>query len=496
MKTRIGVLGDVHFSSSPNSELPSRRSELADILLLRAVRRFNRLIRPDAVVILGDMLDAGSQPGHEEGYRRLRKTLDLLDCPWLAIPGNHDAPEHEFYKFLPRPEGSLDVKGSLRIVPFIDPEEPGYNARRDVEGLRRMDHVRDDGWRGPILAVQHVPVFPEGSSPCPYSYTNAAEIIEAMRRNGISTAVAGHYHKGFELVRDSSLAFAAVPALCERPFEYMILEISGESVALERQSLAMPEGLSLWDCHVHSQMAYCSENMDVRTGLSLGRDFGLAGLSFTEHSGHLYASKDDYWSRRCLDPSFKLSASDRRVEAYLELLEMAGCEGCQRGLELDCRYDGSLLADPGDLAKFPFKTGAVHSLKSLKGSLSDLSAAKEEFLRMNAALLSSGIDVLAHPFRVFARAGVQPPEDLYAPLIKMLKDAGAAAELNFHTNDPDAKFISLCAESGVKVALGSDAHNLYEIGEFHPHLSLLAEAGVRTDEFADMLFAPSRRSGR
>ena len=66
---------------------------------------------------------------------------------------------------------------------------------------------------------------------------------------------------------------------------------------------------------------------------------------------------------------------------------------------------------------------------------------------------------------------------MYAPTVRLLREQGTAAEINFHTNEPSADFVRLCLEQGVKLTFGSDAHNLYEVGEFSPHLALLREAG-------------------
>ena len=31
----------------------------------------------------------------------------------------------------------------------------------------------------------------------------------------------------------------------------------------------------------------------------------------------------------------------------------------------------------------------------------------------------------------------------------------------------------MCIKNGIKISLGSDTHNLYEVGEFYPHVKLL-----------------------
>jgi hypothetical protein len=72
---------------------------------------------------------------------------------------------------------------------------------------------------------------------------------------------------------------------------------------------------------------------------------------------------------------------------------------------------------------------------------------------------------------------------------------GVAVELNFHGHlpPPPVEFYKLCIEKGIKIAFGSDAHNLYEVGEFYPHLKFLqGDYGYKEDlnkilvNFADL----------
>jgi histidinol phosphatase-like PHP family hydrolase len=101
-----------------------------------------------------------------------------------------------------------------------------------------------------------------------------------------------------------------------------------------------------------------------------------------------------------------------------------------------------------------------------------------EFMASNATLIASGIRLLAHPFRILIAAGLEITPRLIDPMVKLLRDNHVAAELNFHLNGPPPEFLIHCAESGVKLTLGSDSHNLADIGEFTPHLDLLACCGM------------------
>ena len=96
---------------------------------------------------------------------------------------------------------------------------------------------------------------------------------------------------------------------------------------------------------------------------------------------------------------------------------------------------------------------------------------------LNEAAMRDGVQALAHPFRIFSFNGLgvkyPVPEELFEPLADMLKKYSVAAEINFHCNTPDEEFFAICLQKGVKISLGSDTHNLYEVGEFYPSVKLL-----------------------
>jgi histidinol phosphatase-like PHP family hydrolase len=118
-------------------------------------------------------------------------------------------------------------------------------------------------------------------------------------------------------------------------------------------------------------------------------------------------------------------------------------------------------------------------------------------MRETERLLRHRITVLAHPFRFFRRAGLATPVHLYSGMARLLAEHGVAAEINFHTNQPDPRFIRDCVEQGVRIALGSDSHDIVEVGEFAPHLQVLEQAGVqRCDWDRVLLGVPSRPPDR
>jgi histidinol phosphatase-like PHP family hydrolase len=106
----------------------------------------------------------------------------------------------------------------------------------------------------------------------------------------------------------------------------------------------------------------------------------------------------------------------------------------------------------------------------------------ETFLYFIEAMGKQGIRVLAHPMRIFDRAGWPAPPELFEPTAKLLRRYGVAAEINFHSNaKPHLDFIRCCLDNGACFSFGSDSHNLSEIGDFARHISLLRDAGFDGD---------------
>ncbi len=485
---RIAVISDLHFSRKPSGPDAGRVGKFADIFLLRAVRRLKRFLRPDLVFIGGDLLDEPDSPDAAALLLELKNILALLDMPVIVIPGNHDPAPEVFYQVMPRPPEFLDV-GDCRFIPFpYDPQTEGWNARREPAELARMERLATSH-TGSIVSLQHVPLFPSESCDCPYNYDNSSEVVTAMRAAGVTLSISGHYHKGFQIIDQNGLSAVAAPALCESPFRFLTLELDngGKLVRTETHSLSMPEELHLADYHVHTRFAYCNENMDVVKALELASLFKLDLISFSEHSSHLYFNIDDYRNRvyhRNVIPAIN---SEYRIDEYFAELDKHSGQKFLCGLEIDFDFFGKAVVRAEDLERVDLRIGAVHHIET-RG---DLSAITDEFMFQTRSILCSGVDILAHPFRVFLRRKLEPPKELYIPVAEMLKESNTAAEVNFHTNKPDPEFFLICIERGVKIAFGSDAHNLYEVGEFYPHLKLIESIGY-SGKITDILFRPDK----
>ena len=238
MHVTIAVISDLHYGQRDEAA-DERRGDLADLLLNRAVDRLNRSIRPDVTLLPGDMVDDGEASGAKGRLEQLRSIADRIDSPIIAVPGNHDSAPDEFYTVFDRAPQHFDVKG-FRFVAFVDPEEPGWNARREPSDMAGMADARA-GFDGPIITVQHVPLFPPGASDCPYNYTNAEKIIAAMHKHGYILSVSGHFHAGMDLMQADGIGFVAAPALCEYPFRFLEIVLENGAASVREHALASGE---------------------------------------------------------------------------------------------------------------------------------------------------------------------------------------------------------------------------------------------------------------
>ena len=479
-KIKIIVLADIHSAQNTNTQCPERETKFADTLLLRAVHRINRYLQPDITLLLGDFVDDSDSKELE----KIKDIINSLTCPWIALPGNHDGNTDRFFEIFPHLPDYLDIKG-CRFIPFVDREQPGCNAVRSKSDIRRMESLAKN-FNGPVVTCHHVPLFKPKTMDVSYNYINAEEIISTMCSCGITCSLAGHYHNGFISRHQPFGTSIACPALCEKPFRFLEIAI-GESgkMSTNEHRLAMDKNLCLTDFHVHSRFAYCNENMDFEKSLKLAELFNISRIFFTEHSSHLYFAKKDPERTHCLLPNYNLNqhSPHLRFQNFLDAVSNYDKNRCGVGTEVDCGFDGGSIIRDKDIDKFDILFGALHSFPQTQITSKE---AETMFRSMLAKFVQKfPMHVLAHPFRIFKRYNIDIDisNDLRAFVVKLLKKHSIAAEINFHTNEPSKKFFQMCLEEKVSIAFGSDAHNLYEIGEFYPHISFLKQIGA-DKEFA------------
>jgi histidinol phosphatase-like PHP family hydrolase/predicted MPP superfamily phosphohydrolase len=459
------IIADIHYVDQADHicPIPTRNAPLGRELIQRVWRRIQRKSLPDVLVLMGDLVDNGKAPGAEQDLAALKAELEDTGVPVLVVPGNHDGdPDRLLRLFGDRP-GLHQINGYL-LMTFVDRYDPDDRAARSSEGLKDIREVASTHPDAPLLVFQHNPIYPPVESTYPYNLTNTPEVMTGYAENAVVVSVSGHLHRGSPLCYTDHVGYLTCPALCDAPFRFQHIQVHGHEVTVGEEALKMPEQPPLVDVHVHTQYAYCATTVTAAGAIERAQKFGLSGIALTEHAGQLYVSSEDYWSGRFLnEPELlrrcRTEGRDRMVSYRTEMQGLRS-SFVRLGLEVECDRNGDSTI-----------------------------SIEHGFMAVTEKLLQQKIAVLAHPFRFFRRHKMNTPRHLFRPMAKLLAACGVAAEINFHTNEPDPDFFRCCLEEGVPIAFGSDAHALYEVGEFVPHLKVLRQAGVG-ENLKDVLFSP------
>jgi len=439
-RARFVVISNLRCDSN-DGDLDSDKEKFL-LLLDRAVRRINRYIKPDFVLIYWHRFENDNKhtPQFHQIYESIRDIAAKLECLSLISPATQS-----LFELLP----------------------PAY--KRDI-GEKAFDDVAILDDRVTIKSSELSILL------CDLAY-NKECVFRVECRPALNPNV--------PCVNYEDLV---TPSICEPPFQFGLIEVEDNDIRFYRQTLAMPFELGLVDCHIHTQFGYCAENMDAEKSLRLAREFGLAGVGLVEHSGQIYFDEKTFWEPAFLDEGINTKVGLRnRAPIFFSTLASYRNEALI-GMEIDCDYAGNPVIMPSDIARCDIKLGAIHWLKEMMQVTPDYQAASEEFLFRLERFLSSGvIDVLAHPFRLFENWSEGVPDNVFKETIRLLAKYDVAAELNFHRGDQDERFVFECLNAGVKLTLGSDSHNLSQIGDLYPHIELLKRCGISDHMLSSVL---------
>jgi histidinol phosphatase-like PHP family hydrolase len=490
-KLNLLVVADLH-DSRQACVTSRRRGELARVLLRKSLLRLKHAgLKPDVVILLGDLVDNGRAPEARERLAGIAEEAGKSGLPVLAVPGNHDGGAG-FEACFESGTAFREIGGYGFLI-FQDEVGEGDVTRRREADLALPGRVAAERPGLPLIALQHNPLHPRIDSAYPYMPVNTDAILRGYAEAGVMLSLSGHYHPGQPLHKVGDLTCYTAPALCESPFRFSFIRLDGRGIVLQEHALKL-DVPGLADVHCHSQYAYCGTTVNAAEDESVSEAMGVERLCLTEHAFQLYFGKEDAWSFRWQTDGAMVrdafAARGGRMDDYKQFIRPRRNDAVRLGLEVDLCSDGRLLLAPEDAAGWDVIVGAVHAIGGSQQKGLGQDAAEGLFKDDTDALLAQPIHVLAHPFRFFRRAGLREPAHLYGWMAERLARAGVAAEINFHTNENEPLFFRACADAGVKIALGSDSHDLAEVGEFYPHLEVLKRAGIAPERLGDVLFWP------
>ena len=482
MPLTLLVIADTHYGrGEPEYPLPAEAiGLLAPEWVRRVLMEAARLCTPDAVLLMGDIINDKAAPDAEQRLADVAAVFDDIDAPILVCRGNHDLSTETTLAAFGDRIGEHHIKG-YTLYTFSDDYEPDDTCTRPREVIDRF--LADCG-REPVIALQHNPIYPDvGSTGYPYMPTNVGAIRDSYERTGVVLSISGHFHAGQGPVERNGVSYLTCQTLCRAPYPFALVTVDGRDVRVERRELSMPEDAPVIDGHTHTHFGYCARDVHPEPSLQRAQRLGLGGLTCVEHAGQIYLEREQFWhAEHVNDPDAIKRAANlgtNRMSDYRAEMGRYRSDYVRVGIEVEVDRNGDVGILEDDIDGWDVILGAVHFYPE-RMAVTTQAQQERAFIWSVERLLAGGIDVLAHPFRIFGRSSNPRPAHLYSYVAKMLAGYGVAAEINYHNNEPDPEFFRMCWEENVRLVLGSDAHSLHEVGDLHPHLRLLREIGWTT----------------
>lgn len=230
------VIGDLHYDPSGSDE-PQRRPTRGAELVRAAI--VDGLADSDvrAVALMGDLVEDGNDPRSEENLRELAESARSAvgEVPLLVVPGNHDVDPQRLLETFGARAGGHEIAG-CRLFVFVD------EWWADDTGHRQEDQQeRFVGWAagaaGPVVALQHNPIYPPVENDYPYALAEHKRVRRDYAGAGVTLSLSAHYHAGLPLTFLDGVGYFTCPALHKPPHPYAKVTISQAGVRVEVRRL-------------------------------------------------------------------------------------------------------------------------------------------------------------------------------------------------------------------------------------------------------------------
>ncbi len=186
-------MGKARLTICQISDIHCGNSRFVPDLLDRSIIEINRL-NPTAVVVAGDLTDAG----YREEFEQARKYIDRIQCEnIMVIPGNHDARNVGYIHFerLFGERQSVIVLDDVILV-GVDSSEPDLNdgqvGREHYEFIREAFTRAGDKLK--IFVVHHHLISLPGTGRVRNIVYDAGDVLERLIEVGVDLVLSGHKH--------------------------------------------------------------------------------------------------------------------------------------------------------------------------------------------------------------------------------------------------------------------------------------------------------------
>lgn len=233
---RFAAITDLHFGKTGTYRGAERKlSSHACTLTAAFVDDMNQKVRPDFVMVLGDVIEDENPPADLDNFTKAADILSGLDMPVRYVYGNHDL-MHLSHDQLLRVSGetalnsSFDVDGwhlvRLHSTASFTPgggSGTGYRLRGEIspEHLEWLDQDLTAANRPSLVFTHFAPAdlnlagqFWFGHAPDMAMLANRAEVRDILESHDVAMAMNGHIHWNDHTVHNG-ISYITIQSLVE-----------------------------------------------------------------------------------------------------------------------------------------------------------------------------------------------------------------------------------------------------------------------------------------
>ena len=230
---RFAAITDLHFgTAAPYRGVDRKLTGHAPALTAAFVDDMNQRVRPDFVVVLGDVIEDESPSADLDNFTEAADILSGLDMPVRYVFGNHDL-VHLTHEQLLAVSGetalnsSFDVDGwhlvRLHSTASFTLSDTGYRLRGEIapEDLEWLDQDLAAASRPTVVFTHFAPAdlnlagqFWFDRSPDMAMLANRAEVRDVLESHDVAMAMNGHVHWNNHTVHNG-ISYITIQSLVE-----------------------------------------------------------------------------------------------------------------------------------------------------------------------------------------------------------------------------------------------------------------------------------------
>jgi predicted MPP superfamily phosphohydrolase len=240
-------LTDIHYTSNPPRQEPLpweyhirimgykfHRLNLADCerILQNTIDYINEKIKPDLVIITGDIANMGND---REALVKAKNVLDKLSCPYYPVIGDHDLNDGQdkkknYKEVFGEINYSFDYRGWHFIMLGIYPDD---------SDLGWLKNDLDKNTDKPIILSMHRMLVASSLMKslsrryyCPELICpRADQIINILNNHGkVAAVLSGHSHTNYR-IKKNKISYISTASLLEPPYEFRIIRLYKDRIS-------------------------------------------------------------------------------------------------------------------------------------------------------------------------------------------------------------------------------------------------------------------------